>query len=121
MKKIKTLFLAIVSLMFIFNTTTAYAAPLTGSKSEVCQGAGVDCSNPEEKVSGVLQTALNLFRLIIGVIAVFFIVYAGLRFITSGGDAGKVASARNTIIYASIGLVVVIIAPIIINFVLNRV
>lgn len=91
------------------------------SKTEICKGAGVNCEDPETGINNVIKTSITLFRVIIGIIAVFYIIYAGLKFITSSGDAGKVASARNTIIYAAIGLIIVVIAPAIIGFVLNRI
>ena len=49
------------------------------------------------------------------------IIYGGMRYITSGGDSGKITSAKNTIIYALIGLVVVALAQFIVKFVLNKV
>jgi hypothetical protein len=57
----------------------------------------------------------------IGAIAVLIIVIAGLRFILANGDPQNVAKARNTIIYAGVGLVVAVSAEIIVTFVLNNV
>ena len=51
-------------------------------------------------------------------VAVIFIVIAGLRFVTSNGDANTVSSAKNTIIYAVIGIVVAVMAYAIVNFIL---
>ena len=49
------------------------------------------------------------------------IIYGGFKYISSGGDSGKVTEAKNTIIYAVIGLVVVALAQFIVQFVLNKV
>jgi hypothetical protein len=49
------------------------------------------------------------------------IIWGGLRYITSGGDSAKITSAKNTIIYALIGLVVVALAQFIVKFVLAKV
>jgi hypothetical protein len=49
------------------------------------------------------------------------IIVGGLKYITSGGDSGNVSGAKNTILYAIVGLVVVALAQIIVRFVLTRV
>jgi len=59
--------------------------------------------------------------LIVAVIAVIMIIIGGVRYITSGGDSGNVTNAKNTILYAIIGLVVVALAQILVKFVLNKV
>ncbi len=64
-------------------------------------------------------TAVNILSLIVGIIAVIMIVYGGLRYITSGGDSGNVGNAKNTLLYAIIGLVIVALAQLIVHFVLN--
>jgi hypothetical protein len=48
------------------------------------------------------------------------IIYGGFRYITSGGDSNGVTAAKNTILYAIIGLIIVALAQIIVNFVLNK-
>ena len=57
---------------------------------------------------------------IAGAAAIIVIVVAGIRFITSNGDSNAVVSARNTIIYAAIGIVVIVAARSIIVFIVNR-
>ena len=48
------------------------------------------------------------------------IIIGGLRYITSGGDSGNVTGAKNTILYAVVGLIVVALAQVIVRFVVNR-
>ena len=72
------------------------------------------------KVNNAVSLALNLFSAVVGIIAVVMIIVGGVKYITSGGDSGNVASAKNTILYAIIGLVVVALAQIIVRFVLAR-
>lgn len=57
--------------------------------------------------------------IILGAIAVIMIVIGGFKFVTSGGDTNAVASAKNTIIYALVGLVVVALAQVIVHYVLT--
>jgi len=48
------------------------------------------------------------------------LIFGGFRYVTSGGKQESVTSAKNTIIYAIIGLVIVALAQIIVQFVLNK-
>lgn len=72
------------------------------------------------QINGLLTKAVNVFSAVVGVIAVLMIIVGGLRYITSGGDTGKVSAAKTTIIYALVGLVVVALAQLIVHFVLNQ-
>ena len=74
-----------------------------------------------EKVNGIITTVVNIFSAIVGVVSVLMIIYGGFKYISSGGDSGKVTEAKNTIIYAVIGLVIVALAQFIVQFVLNKV
>jgi len=83
-----------------------------------------DCGKNTEtgagKVQGVITTILNYFSIIVGLIAVVMLIFGGLKYITSGGDTGKATSARSTIVSAVIGLVIVALAQIIVQFVLDK-
>lgn len=70
-------------------------------------------------INSGLETALNLISFAAGVIAVVMIMVGGTRYITSQGDPGKVTQARNAIIYAAIGIVIVALAQVIVRFVLG--
>lgn len=64
---------------------------------------------------------MNTVYLVAGMIAVLIVVIAGLFYITANGDANQIAKAKNTILYAVIGLVVVMFAFIITQFVISQV
>ncbi|MBL8122453.1 TrbC/VirB2 family protein [Candidatus Saccharibacteria bacterium] len=115
-------------------TGAVYAAESSNPSASVCEGASnlqintsVSTSNcatdttATDKVNSTITTIINVFSTIVGVIAVLMIIWGGLRYITSGGDSGKISSAKNTIIYALIGLVVVALAQFIVKFVLSKV
>ena len=71
----------------------------------------------KSQISSVLQIVFG----VIGVVAVVYIILAGLKLMTSlGGNPEAAKKARNTIIYASIGLVIAISAEVIVTFVLNN-
>jgi hypothetical protein len=74
-----------------------------------------------DTVNKTITTVINFFSAVVGIISVIMIIYGGFKYISSGGDSGNVQSAKNTIIYAIIGLVVVAMAQFIVQFVLNKV
>lgn len=93
----------------------------------LCKGANLsvsagDCEadDPEGKVNGLITLIINIFSIVVGVVAVIMIIIGGLKYITSSGDSNNVTSAKNTILYAIIGLVVVALAQFIVKFVLAK-
>lgn len=67
---------------------------------------------------GVFKTITNTVLYIVGVLAVVMLIIGGIRYVVSGGDAKKVTDAKNTILYAIIGLIVCFLAYAIVNFVI---
>lgn len=65
----------------------------------------------------IFQLVINFVFGLAGIAAVFFVFLAGVKFITSGGDAKQVEGARKTLTYAIIGLVVILASFAIINIV----
>lgn len=107
--------------------TPAPTAPAPNpSVAEVCKGVALTGGNcdPEPAgtgVSGIIKTVINLLSLIVGVVAVIMIVIGGLKYVISSGDSGNVTSAKNTILFALVGLVIVALAQVLVRFVLTRV
>lgn len=79
-----------------------------------------DATNPNGTVTGVIKKIINLFSLIVGAVSVIMIIYGGFKYITSGGNDGNVSGAKNTILYAVIGLIIVALAQVIVRFVLTK-
>jgi len=85
------------------------------------QGGCTDAiSTGTTTISETIKKIVNIFSAIIGIVAVIMIIYGGFKYISSGGDSGNVTSAKNTIIYAVIGLIIVAMAQFIVQFVLGR-
>jgi len=85
-------------------------------------GGACAASDGESSVSGLYKLAadvVNIFSVIVGIIAVIMIIFGGFKYITSGGDSGNVSGAKNTLIYAIVGLIIVALAQFIVRFVLN--
>src|SRR5665811_863947 len=97
----------------------------SASKDDVCKGVeatGGTCDPPapgELTVDSAIKTAINILSFIVGVGAVIMIIVVGFQYVLSGGDSAKTGTAKYTILYAIIGLVVVALAQIIVRFVLN--
>jgi hypothetical protein len=88
--------------------------------------AGIDAANPGGDVPTVLFGSGSVFTIIvntllflIGAISVIMLIFGGIRYTISGGDSGNVTAAKNTIMYAIIGLVVAFLAFAIVNWVLG--
>lgn len=105
----------------------ASAALFQGAKDQACSGAQLgDTTAPcnaeaEDSTNKLIQNIVNIISVIVGVAAVIMIIINGLRFITSSGDANGVSAAKNGIIYAIVGLVIVALAQVIVRFVLTKV
>jgi hypothetical protein len=96
----------------------------TGSNLEFTEDTSTaDCSTSDatERINNLIHTIVNLLSAIVGIVAVIMIIFGGLRYITSGGNDTSVTSAKNTILYAIIGLIIVALAQVLVRFTLNKV
>ncbi|MCR5700038.1 MAG: pilin [Candidatus Saccharibacteria bacterium] len=69
--------------------------------------------------NGVFKKVTNTILYIVGIVAVIMLIIGGIKYVVSGGDAKKVTDAKNTILYAIIGLVICFLAFAIVNFVIS--
>lgn len=98
------------------------------AKESACAGIGASagttgCTPPagSPDINKSIATIVNLLSVVVGVVAVIMIIIGGLKFVTASGDSNNITSARNTILYAVVGLVVVAMAQIVVHFVLDRI
>ena len=108
----------------------AMASAQVNVADAVCGGASLNASatarvcptsdTTDSTLNNVIKTVINLFSLLVGFISVVMIIFGGFKYITSGGDSGKITGAKNTILYALIGLVVVAVAQVIVRVVLVK-
>ena len=87
---------------------------------------GIDCAQgtgtPTTLFGGegsVFTTVVNVLLFVIGAISVIMLIYGGIRYTTSAGNAANVTAAKNTIMYAIIGLIIAFLAFAIVNWVLG--
>lgn len=73
-----------------------------------------------QNLTDFIAKALNVLSVVVGAAAVVMIIVGGFRYTTSGGKEEGVKNAKNSILYALIGLIIVALAQVIVRFVLNK-
>ena len=120
---------AVAALLFPVLSPALAGAAVPSITNNVCAGttlnvadAGTGCGSDSTNntLQSVTTTVVNLLSLVVGLISVIFLIFGAFKYITSGGDSGKVTSAKNTILYALIGLVIVSIAQVVVRVVLGK-
>ena len=134
-KNVFALSAAITLLMPIgFGVATTYAADAynvqtqfqtkgcAGTSAQIGSSNATDCSGTKaaDSLSILIKNILNVFSWVVGIAAVIMIIIAGFRYIVSGGESGGVTGAKNAILFAIVGIVIVAIAQIIVQFVLTK-
>lgn len=91
------------------------------SNSSFCQqNAQNQGKNPIFGVDGIITKIGNIISILTGVASVIMIIVGGFQYVLSSGDPNRTNSAKNTILYAIIGLVVAVSAQVIVRLVLSR-
>lgn len=95
----------------------------------IIPGCVIDVTDPKGNVAkdiatlncipAIFQLVLHFTFLFAGIAAVFFVLFAGIKFLTSGGDAKQVQGARQSLTYAIIGLIVILLSFAVINLISN--
>ena len=70
--------------------------------------------------SGLVKSVVNILLWVIGILSIIMIIFSGIRYVTSSGDASKTKAAQNTLIYSVVGLIVAIMAWAIVDLVVNK-
>jgi len=120
---------ALLALMMVITTSLAvvpavasanFAGDACGGVNQVdsSQGCG---SGSNKKLTNVLQLAVNILSFVVGFVAIIMIIISGFKYITSSGDSNNIASAKTTLIYAIVGLVIAALAQVIVRFTISHV
>ena len=124
MSKIKNIICLVMATLAIAVTglaATTMAPAYATTANEQAQN-GVNSINPEGKsasLTDMIKIILTAVFTVIGMVAVVMIILGGVNYATSQGDPAKATKAKNTIMYAVIGLVITLLAIAIVNFVLS--
>lgn len=119
--KHKLLLIGVTALSFV---PAAHGAPPPPPPTDLEKGASAakpdSITGNTADLTKVFGTVANILIFLTGAISVIIIIFGGIRYVTSTGDAGRVKQAKDTIQYAIIGLVVSILAYAIVNFVIDN-
>ncbi len=128
----KRFILAVTCLALVLGVGLYVASPTMAATNSqaLCEGSGGtwrtnkdapsggECTSTDGRtVAGTIQQLTDVLIFIIGAIAVLMIIIGGIRYVLSAGDQTALTSAKNTILYAVIGLVVAFTAYAIVHFV----
>ena len=108
--------------MAVVSPTLVLAAPA----DDACAGitaAGGTCDSGDAAKAGfekIITTVIDILSVIVGAAAVIMIIIGGFRYVASAGDANATKAGKETILYALIGLAIVIFAQIVVSFVLSK-
>ena len=88
---------------------------------------GINCAGADQtmtkdvSIDNVFKLVVNILLFVIGALCVIMLIFGGIRYTTSAGNSSSVTAAKNTIMYALIGLVVAFLAFAIVNWVLGAI
>jgi len=112
--------------MLIVPTVALAVAPAVSAEGNLTLNSGVDSAQGEGvgQVStdpeSLVKKFVNIFLFAVGALSVIMLIWGGIRYTTSAGDSNKVQAAKNTVLYAIVGLVVAILAYAIVNMVIDK-
>ena len=111
--------ISVFSLSFVPVTHAAgidvFAPCKANSDSSICKA-----NTQKNGVFTLLKNVINILLFVAGAISVIVIIVGGIKYVTSAGDSAGVNNAKNTILYAVIGLAIAVMAFAIVNFVIGR-
>jgi hypothetical protein len=101
---------------------TAYTPPRTGADGVTIPGS---CTGPTGTVAltgsnSIFERVINILTFIVGAVSVIMLIIGGLRYVLSNGDANAITSAKNTILYAIVGIIVAFAARAVVLFIIGR-
>ena len=127
-KKLKNILISTLTVaVMVFGVSIIYQTGNTeiagAINSEITSGMNATSAGTSTPTDAnvVIKNVTNIMFFIIGAVSVIMLIYGGIRYTTSGGNANNVTAAKNTIMYSIIGLVVAILAFAVVQFVVNQV
>ena len=111
--------LLIVGAILVLSDTSVAVGFDRGISDGATSARGVDMPADLFGQSGTFKTISNVMLFLIGAISVIMLIIGGLRYVVSGGDSTAVQNAKNTILYAIVGIIVALLAYAVVNFVIT--
>ncbi|HEV2402939.1 MAG TPA: hypothetical protein VGS08_01940 [Candidatus Saccharimonadales bacterium] len=118
--------ICVIAWPVIWPATTAAASNLFGQPCGQGGTSSVVCntpasSNPVAGPNGIIVKVTRIVAVFGGAIAVIMMIVGGIMYVLSAGDANKVNTAKDTILYAAVGLLIIALAQAIVVFVVDRI
>ena len=124
MKKVSVILASLLALpVMAFGVTTLMADSASAQlnlESGINSAKGTGAPDNVTEDDGLIKKVVNLLLWAIGIVSVIMIIIGGIRYVTSSGEQANVKGAKDTILYAVVGLVITILAFSIVNFVLGK-
>lgn len=121
-------------ILLVFGLIFAFATPIVmisnvldnqahaeGAADLIQKGADSTGQKDSRSAGDLAKDFVNIMLFAVGILAVIMLIWGGIRYVLSGGDSGAVSSAKKTILYAVVGLIVAILAYAIVNFVITTI
>lgn len=125
--------LAAPAALSVSSATVSANSHTADIKGSLCTGTDLRVGGPDKancltdakgtgegKLNELITQIINIISVIVAIVAVIMLIFGGFKYITSGGESTKVKSAKDTILYALIGLVIVALAQTVVKFVVNK-
>ena len=123
MKRIKYVILILGMIAGFGLAVVPTIAQASSSIDDACKGSAagtVLCQNKgTDQLPTIAKNITNTLLYVLGAVSVIVIIIAGIMYTTSSGDAALITKAKNTLLYAVVGLVVAIMAYAIVNYVIG--
>jgi len=124
----RTIMNLVVAIALVLVPAAAMSSPVyadcgtpSTSKTQVLNGIGETGGNCNDSgVAVAISAGVNILSIVVGIAAILMVILSGFKYITSGGEAQKVANAKNSLIYALVGLIIAALAQIMVHFVINQ-
>ncbi|MCF7846345.1 MAG: pilin [Candidatus Peribacteraceae bacterium] len=119
--KIKALTLGLAALVGVstFATVTAPSVAAADDINKTCTQWQIDQGICTPGLRDLVLSILNWFMFFLGLVATGFLVYGGFLYITSAGSDENVKQAKKIIIYAAVGIIVIILSAVLVNALVN--
>ena len=112
--------------MLIVPTVALAVAPAASAEGDYTLNSGVTSAKGDgvndttSDPQALVKQFVNIFLFAVGALSVIMLIWGGIRYTTSAGDSNKVQAAKNTVLYAIVGLVIAILSYAIVNMVIDK-
>ena len=117
---------AFVLIMLLIPVSVSASSPFQNATKQACEGLnavtdGCDKTAASDRADSTIKTVINILSLIVGFVSVVMVIIGGFKYVVSNGDSNGISSAKNTIIYAIVGLIIVALAQVLVQLAVAKV